>query len=68
MELMMGTELPDVPVAIEEDGDEVFTTVRHCVVWPCSAKKQPLVVRNGFRCCPLCGGSYGPAPMEKGHL
>jgi len=48
-------------IAIEEDGDEIFTPMpKYCLKWPCCTKKEPLIInRKGFLCCPICGGSYG---------
>lgn len=58
-------EAQDVAVVeVEEDGDEVFTTMpKSCTKWPCcwSPDKAVLVKTSpyGFMVCPLCCGSYG---------
>ncbi len=57
-----GSLHPHCYVAVEEDGDEVFTIMpRGCTRWECqvSGKDRRLVNRKGFMVCPVCGGSYG---------
>jgi len=47
-------------ILVEEDGDEVFTSMpRFCVKHPCNIKKLPLKRENGFMVCPSCKCSYG---------
>lgn len=50
---------------VEEDGDEVLVKTDYCARCrigfdkndkPIYAKLEP---KNGFRCCVVCGGSYG---------
>jgi hypothetical protein len=50
-------------VIVDNDGDDAPVTPmpEHCVVWPCCKEKRPLENREGFMCCPICGGSYGAA-------
>jgi hypothetical protein len=49
-----------IDIAIEEDGDEIFTKVKYCTKWPCCWEKKPLIKNhNGFMICPICKGSYG---------
>lgn len=53
-------------LAIEEDGDEVFTrTPKTCLQWKCRNKPNKLENRKGFMVCPNCGGSYGASVKIK---
>jgi hypothetical protein len=54
-------------VAVEEDGDEIFTAMpTFCSHWPCKQEKIALRVEEGFWRCPKCGKSYGQAePNEE---
>lgn len=56
-------------VTVEEDGDEVFLPADHCYSCRLGFKDDkpvyaPLVNKNGFLCCIVCGASYGSAPSE----
>jgi hypothetical protein len=50
-------------IAVEEDGDEIFTPMpKECHGWPARHEPAPVVPMNGFMRCEHCKASYGPAP------
>ena len=55
-------------VAVEEDGDEIFTPMpTHCVKRQCRKDGGGLIVeRGGFMVCETCGSSYGKAERKGG--
>jgi hypothetical protein len=57
------SSIPPVIVAVEEDGDEIFTPIPAvCGRFGCGGLVWP---EGGFHRCAKCGGSYGPVKAKR---